>query len=158
MIRPRIVSVRTLAFAVFLAAFTSACGSDSSTEPEGLTVADLVGSWKASSALFTNQSNSSQQFDLVAAGGEVRTTVLDQGRARTWVDLGDFSDEYDAQLTLNGNQLTATPAESSRPTRHYTIELTGNRLTMTSSDARFDFSLTGAAAVPATEVVVFVKQ
>lgn len=158
MIRPRALSVRTLMIGAVMAVLSSACGSESTTEPDAVTIADLVGSWKASSVVFTEQANPTQQFDIVAAGGEVRTTILDHGGARTWVEFGGLSDEWDAQLSLSGNQLTSTPVEASRPTRHHTIELDGNRLTMTSSDASFDFTLTGATEVPATQVVVFVRQ
>ena len=158
MIRPRVRIPSALALATVVALFASACGGDSSTEPEGLTVSDLVGSWKASSLVFSNRANPSQQFEIVAAGGELRVTVLDQGRSRTWLELGTFSDEWDSQLSISGNQLTSTPAESSRPTRHYTIEMSGDRITLTSTDASFDFTLTGAANVPANEVAILVRQ
>jgi hypothetical protein len=119
---------------------------------------DLVGSWTASTALLSNQANAAQQFDIVAQGGQLRVTVLSGGRARTWLDLGTLSDEWAAQLTLSGDQLTAIPAETTRPTRHYAVQLSGNQLTLTSNDATFDFTLSGAAGVPATEVVVYVRQ
>ena len=155
MSRTRIPAVRLLSLIAAAAVFTAACSESSPAEPEGITIADLVGSWKASSALFTNQANPSQQFELVSAGGELRTTVLQHGGARTWLDIGPVSDEWDAQLTLTGNQLTSTPVEASRPVRHYTVELVGNQLTLTSSDGTFDFTLSGATATPATEKVVF---
>jgi hypothetical protein len=159
MTRVRIPAVRLLSLLALAAVFTSACGdSSSSTEPEGLTIADLVGSWGASSALFTNQANPSQKFDIIAAGGTLNITVLNSGGVRTWLEIGDVSDEWDAMLTLNGNQLTATPAEASRPTRHWTIEKNSNGFTLTSTDASFDFTLSGATEVSASEVVVFVRR
>ena len=154
--RSRTPSVRVLAIGIALLA--AACGGDSSTEPDGVRISDLVGSWTASSVLFTNKSNPAQEFDIIAGGGELRVTVLAGGRARTWLDLGPFSDEWDAQLSLNGNQLTSTPAEATRPTRRYTIEMVGGELRMTSTDAMFDFSLAGGSEVPANEVVVLVRQ
>ena len=60
-------------------------------------------------------SNPAQQFDIVTAGGEVRTTVLDGGGARTWLTLGDFNDEWDAALTLSGTTLTSTPSRRLGP-------------------------------------------
>lgn len=158
MSRTRFSAAPLLTFVALAAVFSFGCSDSSPAEPEGITIADLVGSWKASSVLFTNQANPSQQFDIVAAGGELRVTILQHGGARTWVDIGDFSDEWDAQLTLNGSQLTSTPAESSRPTRHFTIELSGNQLTMTTSEASFDFTLTGATEVAATEKIVLLRQ
>jgi len=158
MSRARIPVARLLSLIAFVAVSSAGCGDSSTTEPEGLTIADLVGSWKASSVLLTSQANSSQQFDIITAGGELRVTVLDGGRTRMWLDLGSFSDEWDSLLTLDGNALTMTPAETSRPTRHYTIDMSADRLTMTSSDASFDFTLSGGTGVAATEKTVLVRQ
>jgi len=149
--------VRALTAAVFVGVLLSGCG-DSSTEPDGLTLDDLVGSWGATSAVFTNNANSSQKVDIVALGGELNVTVLTQGRARTWLTVGEFYDEWDAQLSLNGNQLTSTPAESSRRTRHYTIAFQGDTFTMTSDGALFDFTLADGPPVSATEVIVFARR
>jgi hypothetical protein len=155
MTRAGVVSVQTLTLVVLASLSAAGCGSDSSTGPGAVTVADLVGSWKATSVLLTNQANPSQQFDIVAAGGELRMTVLVGGGARTWLELGDFSDEWDALLTLSGNQLTSTPVEASRPTQRHTITLEGSELTATNSGAVFDFTLSDGNPVPATLVVVF---
>ena len=156
---PALPLARSLSLLVAVAVLSSACG-EGSTGPEpadtGLTVADLVGSWKASSMVFTNNANSSQTFDVVSSGGELRTTVLTDGRARTWVTIGTFSDEWDALLTLSGDQLTSTPAESTRPIQRWTVTMAGTQITLTRNDSAFDFTLTGADPVPATEVVVLV--
>lgn len=153
--RPR---ARSLSLLILVAALSAACGGDS-TAPEdtGLTISDLVGSWTASSLVFTNTANPSETFDIIAAGGDLSTTILSGGRARTWLTLGDFSDEWDALLTLNGDQLTSTPAESTRPTRQYTVSMVGEQLTLTSTSSSFDFTLSDAEPVPATEVTVFVR-
>ncbi len=151
---------RSITLIVLTALVAVAC-SDSSSGPENpdaVTLADLVGSWTASSHTFTNNANSSESFDVVANGGETRTTVLNGGGHRTWFELGTFSDEWDAQLSISGTTLTSTPAEASRETRVWTFTLVGNTLTLTRSDAEWDFTLSGGAGVPATEVVVFVKQ
>lgn len=149
----RFIAVLPLVLAV------AACSdSDGSTGPEEVTIADLVGSWTASSQVYTNNANSSQVFDIIAAGGETRTTVLDHGGARTWVTFGTFSDEWDAQLTVSGNTITSTPVEASRGTRTWTFTLSGNLLTLTDANSSFDFTLSEAAGVAATEVVSFVKQ
>ena len=152
--RPRLslISVAVLAAVLF-----AGC-EDDTMEPDVLTLDDLVGSWTASSVLYTNNGNAAEQFDIVAAGGEVRTTVLAGGGARTWVTLGDFSDEWDAQLSLNGNTLTSTPVEIARGVRVFTIVLDGSTLTMTRADAMFDFTLMNGVGVSATEVTVFQRQ
>lgn len=150
---PPIRALLSLGFVTVL--LLAACGSDGGTDPdEGITMADLVGSWTASSQVYTNKADATETLDFIASGGEVRVTVLTGGRARTWVDFGSFSDEWDAQLTLNGNTLTATPAEASRPVQHFTFTLVGDVLTLTNDDDVFDFTLTGATAVAATTVTI----
>jgi hypothetical protein len=138
------------------------CSSDSPTEPEtetetGITLTDLVGSWIATSDVHTNNADASETFDLVGAGGEVRTTVLANGGARTWVTLGTFSDEWDAAVTIFGSTLSSDPVEAGRPTRVWQITLVNGVLTMTDDSAEFDFTMTGAAPVSTTEVVVFIR-
>lgn len=132
--------------------------SDSGTEADGITIGDFTGTWQASSHTFTNNADAGETFDLIANGGDTRVTVLSGGRARTWVTIGTFSDEWDAQLSINGNVLTSTPAEATRPVIHYVFSLVGDVLTLTNSDAEFDFTLSGGAEVPATQVVVLVRQ
>lgn len=142
---------------------TSSCGDDSDTGTarpveDGVTVDDLVGSWSASSHTFTNKADATQSIDIITIGGETRSTVLAGGRARTWVELGDFSDEWDAQLSISGNTITSTPVEASRDGRVSTFVLSGNVLTTTNGNSTFDFTLSGEPEVPATEVIVWQRQ
>ena len=136
----------------------AACGDDSgpSAVEEGITIDDFVGSWSATSEVFTSNTDG-ETFDLIAAGGENRFTMLSGGRTRTWLDLGDFSDEWDSLVTLNGagDLLTSTPAEASRPTQQFTFSLDGNTLTLTNANAVWDFTLTGVEGTSATMVAVF---
>ena len=153
-------TVRSL-FVLFAGALVlTACGDGS--DPTGvneITIDDFVGSWSATSQVFTSTTNPSGTFDVIAAGGETRFTMLSDGRMRTWFDLGDFHDEWDSLVTLNdaGDRLTATPAEASRTVRHYTFVLDGNTLTLTNASETFDFTLTGAPGTSAKMVAVFQK-
>lgn len=151
-------STRSCLVAALAVVLATGCGGDGGTGVHAITIADFVGSWSASSLVYTNVGNPGQTFDLIANGGESRMTVLPGGGARTWVDFGTFSDEWDAQLTVNGNTLTSTPVEASRPVRHYTFVHHGDTVTLTDTDAAFDFTLAGADAVPATMVVVLGRQ
>jgi hypothetical protein len=155
-------TLRRLLFLPLAALLAVGCSDDSGTNvddtEDGVTVADLVGSWKASSHTFTNNADPSQTFDLVANGGETRVTVLNGGGARTWVEIGDFSDEWDAQLTISGTNLISTPVEASRGVQTHAFTLVGNTLTLTDSNSEFDFTLLGEDPVPATQVVVLVRQ
>jgi len=131
-------------------------GSPASATPAP-TLNDFVGSWKASSVKYTNQADPTQTFDLVAAGGEVRFTMLTGGGTRTWVELGTFSDEWDAQVSVSGATVTSVPVESTRPTVVSTYTMVGGLLTLTDMSATFDFSLSGAPGVAATQVSVFAR-
>jgi len=84
--------------------------------------------------------------------------VLTGGGARTWVEFGTFSDEWDAQLSMSGNTLTSSPVEASRGVSQATFTLVGNTLTLTYANSSFDFTLLDGPEVAATEVVVFVRQ
>lgn len=137
--------------------FALGCG-DGTTEPDGVTLDDFTGSWTATSVVHTNNANSSEQFDIIANGGETRVTVLAGGKARTWVEFGTFMDEWDAQLSVSGNTLTSTPAEAVRGVRTFTFALVGNTLTLTDANASFDFTLSGATEVSATEVTILTRQ
>ena len=148
----------SLVLTVVLANCDSNSDSNSDSETNTITIADFVGSWTASSVVFTNNVNSSESIDLIAIGGETRMTVLTDGGVRTWVDVGDFSDEWDATLSVSGNTVTSTPVESSRPVRRFTFTMNGNTLTLTNTSEEFDFTLSGAAEVAATQVIVFERQ
>jgi hypothetical protein len=148
---------RTLLPFLLLAVFVAGCGDDDPSAPEtGLTLGDLVGSWIATSNTHTNNANAAESFDMIAAGGEVRVTVLASGGARTWVEFGTFSDEWDAAITLSGNTLTSDPVEVGRPTVTWTVTLVDDVLTLTRTNSEWDFTLTGATPVSTTEVIVFV--
>lgn len=142
-----------------LVTVTAGCGGSSSpTNPSpALTLSEIVGSWKATSVINTNHANPAQTFDIVAAGGEVRFTMLANGNTRTWVELGSFSDEWDSAVTLNGTTVTSVPAEASRRTVVSTATLVNGVLTLTDTNAVFDFTLTGATPVPVTQVSRFIR-
>ena len=137
------------------------CGGDDDggvMEPDPITVADFVGSWTAASVVFTSNADAGQQVDIVALGGEVRSTVLSGGGTRTWIETTGTSDEWDSQMTVSGSTVTMVPAEAGRPTRMYTYSFAGpDNLTLTDTGSEFDFTLGGAAPVPATEVIRFVR-
>lgn len=145
------------ALLVAVAFLFSACDS-SSSDDSGVTVGDLTGQWSASSHIFTNNANSAQGVDIIVLGGSTNMTVLSGGRARIWVTLGDFQDEFDAQLSISGSTLTVTPAEASRGTDNFKFTMAGNVLTLTNTQAEFDFTLSGAPETSATQKITFVKQ
>ena len=120
-----------------------------------ISISDLTGNWIAISSVHTNNANAGEKFELVSNGGEIRYTMLDDGRTRTWVDFGPFKDEWDALATVSNNILTAVPAESARGVQNYTLEKNGEMITWTNKNDKFDFTLKGETPVSATSVIVF---
>jgi hypothetical protein len=122
---------------------------------DAITLSDLVGSWIAISSVHTNNSNPDEKFELIANGGEIRYTMLEDGRVRNWVDFESFKDEWDALATISNNIVTTVPAESSRGVQKYTLEKNGETITWTNKNNTFDFTLKGGTPVSATSVTVF---
>ncbi len=138
----------------------SAIGCDkNAVEPEpAITINDFVGSWKATSHVLTNNSNSNEVIDLIANGGELRFTMLENGGVRTWFTFDLFSDEWDSQTVLtNSNTIIVTPVEVDRGVNTFAFVLENNTLELTNDNVSFDFTLTGASEVPATSVTMYLR-
>lgn len=136
--------------------FLSALSCDKKEEEPAITIDDLTGSWNGTSFVFTNNSNANDVIDLIAFGGELRFTMLEGGRVRTWFALDSISDEWDSQAVLtNSNILTLTPVEAERGVKTYEFVLDNNTLKLTNDQDSFDFTLSGATEVPALSVTFF---
>jgi len=122
-----------------------------------LTIDDLVGTWTATAHVFSDNADATRRFDTIANGGETRITVLEGGRARTWVTIGDVVDEFDSLLRIDGGTLISTPAEAGRPIRTWVVTVDGDTVTLTDARASFDFDGSGEG-VPATETIVLARQ
>ena len=123
-------------------------------EPE-ITISELAGSWIATSSVFTKASNGNESIDLIALGGEISFTMLENGGVRTWLTLGSFSDEWDSQAVItNSRTLTLTPVEEERGVNTFEFELDNNTLKLINRNDSFDFTLSGAAEVPASSVTI----
>ena len=134
----------------------SALSCDKKEEEPAITIDDLTGSWNGTSFVFTNNSNANDVIDLIAFGGELRFTMLEGGRVRTWFALDSISDEWDSQAVLtNSNILTLTPVEAERGVKTYEFLLDNNTLKLTNDQDSFDFTLSGATEVAALSVTFF---
>ena len=122
-----------------------------------LAIGDFIGSWIASSAIFTDNANPENKVDLIAIGGEIRFTMQEGGKVRNWITMDSYSDEWDALARLTGSkELTLTPAESSRGISVLEVEFKENELVLINRDSRFDFTLSNTTEIPATSVTTFV--
>lgn len=147
-------------------ALAGACGSD---DPEveapldagpsadaGVRTIDLVGSWQATSHVFTNNADSAQTYDVLGTGGETRMTVLTGGGTRTFRTINGASDDHDSMLAIVGDILRSTTNESPPRIWNWSFNLTGDTLTLDDAGQNFDFTLAGGTEVDATEHIVFV--
>ena len=82
--------------------------------------------------------------------------MLAGGGTRTWIDFGEFQDEWDAQGSLSGNILTMTPEENSRGVNVFLVEKVGNEITLINSNDSFDFTLSGETPVSTTSTTVLI--
>jgi hypothetical protein len=78
---------------------------DKKEDEPAVTIQDIVGSWKATSSVFTNNTDPSEMVDLIAIGGELRFTMLNDGGVRTWFELDAISDEWDSQAVITNNTM-----------------------------------------------------
>ena len=148
-------NLKLIALGLMLVAATSC---EKGEDEPSITLDDLVGSWKATSAVLSNKANMSETVDLIALGGELRFTMLDGGGVRTWFTIDTISDEWDAQAVLSNDMLTLTPVEAERGVDSYEFVLENNSLILTNNDDSFDFTLSGGPEVPAKSVANFVRQ
>ena len=128
---------------------------DKEEDKPAIQLDDLVGSWKAASSVMTNNSDPDTFVDLIAMGGELRFTMLENGGVRTWFTLQTYADEWDSQAELSGNTLTLTPVEASRGVSTFEIELDNETLVLTNENDSFDFTFSGGTEVAATSVTTF---
>lgn len=146
-------------FLALVSSLTFSCSSDDNDQLPQVTITDFEGSWKASSAIYTNTSDTSESLEFIDAGGEIRYTMLTggEGRIRIWIEFQNNPiDEWDAIFSIGpDNTYKITPAEPSRPVNTGTYNLGNNTITFTNNNDSFDFNNSGTP-VPATSVIVFV--
>lgn len=154
-------SLKFLCLSLLIVTTLGCSSNDDSQDPTPqVQITDFEGSWRASSAVYTNKSNASENIEYIGAGGEIRYTMLPGGlgHTRIWVEFQNNPiDEWDAVVTLGANNsYTSTPAETIRPLENGTYTMGNNSFTLTNNNATFDFTLSGATPVPAKSVIIFV--
>jgi len=130
-----------------------ACGDST-----GVTVSDITGTWSASSAVFTNLANSSEQFDLIAdGGGTITATFSADGSYSISITVPPDPAELDVgTVDVRGDTLTLAESGQGSPT-DFIASVSGNTLTLTTDEEEYDFDDNGTDD-PARLRVVFQKQ
>lgn len=133
--------------------FVLGCGD--STEPQGdVTIADLVGTWNATSIVYTDNATG-QSVNAFLFGARLQITVAANGTYTGSVtEPGGAPQAITGTITVQGGTITITDDAAPGDAAVGTFTLSGNTLTITAQD-EFDF---GAGDVPATLVLVMVRQ
>ncbi len=109
----------------------AACATDVSVE-------NLQGTWDATTYIYANQANASQQVDLIASQGASATLTVEATGTTTWsFDNGQGSTSTDGgAFTADGKMLTLGGVA-------YQASVDGNRLTLVYGGAQWDFDSDG---------------
>ncbi len=137
---------------------TGACGSDGSGD---ITVADLEGTWVATSLTVTANDDPGQSIDLIAVGGSMEMAADESGRVEGTLTvpaaLGGGDLPVMGQLDVVDQETMAVSFDPEIPpllvgySGPFTLE--GSTLTVTDEEGSFDFG-TGTP-VSASSTVVF---
>jgi hypothetical protein len=122
----------TLAAVAALALASVNCG-------DSVAPADLVGTWNATKLEFTNLANASESVDIVALEGAFTITITANGTWQATLTLpGEDPQVGGGTFDLSGSDLVLY--ETGDPVgTDYSVSLSGNTLTITSTDLTFDF-------------------
>ncbi len=129
--------LRTFVAPLLAVTVVAGCGDSNGPGTSEETVDALVGTWNATSMVFTNNANSSETFDLIADGGSFSITLTAAGGFSGSSTFMDMTDTFGGTFVVQGTNLIITETGESGPE---TIAFTrsGNTLTLTLDD-EFDF-------------------
>lgn len=132
-------TLRTLSAFVVLAAVAAGCSD--STDPGDITVADLVGTWNATTATFTAVTGG-QSEEVIALAASMRITISSSGAYTLAVSVPGEPDETEiGTMTVTMGRITATPNDPLEdPVVIDIVSLSGDNLTLFFDDEEFDFT------------------
>lgn len=138
-----------LSRAVLLGA-AATLGAVACEKATGVTIADLVGTWRATKLEFTNKANTAQKVDLVPLGAQLTIVVESSGRAISTFSFQGSTSVDTSQIAIRGDTLLIDGERA-------VFVLSGNTLTLTDNEEEFDFNQDGTQD-PAILVAVLVRQ
>lgn len=154
MLQPSRFLRAALAFpALALLALAPGCDDGNPTAPG---IAPLIGTWNATSALFTNRANPSQSVDVVRQLKAVITLdIRGDGRATlTLIAFGQIQTQS-GSARVEGDTLILKADDPTRPEDRFAYQLQGNTLTL-QGRSEWDFNQSGVP-LPADLRLVLVR-
>ncbi|MBI4419389.1 MAG: hypothetical protein HY560_01075 [Gemmatimonadetes bacterium] len=137
---------------VAVLAGTAAC-SDSA----GISIADLAGTWNAQLIEVTNKANASQKVNVGLIGAAFTITVDQSGRYSASFTIPGRAPESESGTARIEQGLLILHRDAPLPERSLMFTLDGNTLTVTDTNAEFDFNSDGVND-PAVLVMVLRRQ
>ena len=127
------------AFAAALAgALALGCGGDEGTGPGGITIADLAGTWDATTATFEGVVGSGF-VDVIADGGSVTLTITGDGRFTFVLTLpGESPETASGTMHFEEDALVMTFDDDPSDAVFFIFFLSDDTLTLAGED-EFDF-------------------
>ncbi len=126
------------AFAAPLAALALGCGGDEGTGPGGITIADLAGTWDATTATFEGVVGSGF-VDVIADGGSVTLTITGDGRFTFVLTLpGESPETASGTMHFEEDALVMTFDDDPSDPTFFIFFFSDDTLTLAGED-EFDF-------------------
>lgn len=142
---------RTLAVVAVAATLAAGC-KDSG--PDEVTIADLVGTWVATSFTFANPA-ATQPFDLIANGGGFTLAVSADGTVTGTTTILGTIEAFTTTMTVAGGTITVMdPDVPSEVLYNFTFTLDGNTITMSDSNAAVPEALQVIFPLPTASVTI----
>ena len=158
-------TLRKLVTLLAISGTAVACGDDNPVNlPADTTLADLAGAYTASSFAYTMKDPPNAVLDIIALTGEVTVTVASDGVFTATLRLPGQTTAvpFGGTIAISGTTLTMTVSslvvvgpielDPADPFVFDTFALSGNQLTLSSSDVTFDFTLGACGVTPCPEI------
>ncbi len=125
------MQLRNLTVPTLALVLMTGCGDATGVEPD-----DIAGTWRATSAVFTQVSDPTMTADPVVDDGAVVTLALGSNLNYTFSSvLAPESDTESGTFEVTGSTLTLTPSPpTAEPEQTFTIVRDGDSMTMTGTD------------------------
>ena len=146
--------MRTLSTTVLVAALVVGCND--STDPGNVSENDLAGVWTATQFLLTSTADPTVTVDMISQGGTFSLTINADG---TFFEAGLFPgnppkvENGSGTYVIQGTNLILTEADDPVPFV-LAFVLSGNTLTLSSTDETFDFDGDGVEEAATLEMVL----
>ena len=145
--------LRTFASVAFVGLATAGCSDSTDAE---LTIADLAGTWEATTFRVTLDADPSVVFDLIAIGGSSEVVITAAGaytETRTLPGVGDVPDV--GTFTLDSQTQVTRTSTTSGDADTFEFTLVGETMTLTGAG---EFPAPPVLGAPASVNVVYVRQ